>query len=81
MHDEKTTEIELPKTVQSNIVRVNFVERRKAQPSARSHSAAAARVPRPASPRTTKTHSVPQVSWEVRLLALAAIIFLSLLVL
>ncbi len=81
MHDEKTTEIELPsKTIaRSNIVRVNFTERRKT-----SRAYAPAR-PTPGTNRPVTgrrlVEEAPELSWKVRLAALIAILALSLFVL
>jgi hypothetical protein len=84
MNDEKTTEIEIPPPLATNIVRVNFTERRKIQ-----RPAAQAFFRTPASPaamaKETARFAEPQGEWAtpwwVRLAVLGAILVLSLFVL
>lgn len=80
MNDEKTTEIELPPPMASNIVRVNFTERRKVPRPPASSAAFATPARRiPATPvRMDGEWKTPL--W-VRLLALLGILALSLFVL
>jgi hypothetical protein len=84
VNDEKTTEIELPKTVLNNIVRVDFAERRKANRPAVTVRASAQAVPYTLRPQKGPVAEVsPEWStpWWVRLAALMAILVLSLFVL
>jgi len=79
VNDEKTTEIEIPVAVASNIVRVNFTERRKV-------SRVSAQMSAPLFPPARRAAAVDldaqwKTPWWVRLLALAAILALSLFVL
>lgn len=85
MNDEKTTEIEIPPPLASNIVRVNFTERRKISKIA----APAPRMQEPVRRSQSQFQSPPPIDlqnewttpWWVRLLALTAILVLSLFVL
>jgi hypothetical protein len=85
VNDEKTTEIELPKTVPSNIVRVNFTERRKAgnRPAStvRTSAQPVAYTLRPQKGPESAVRTEWITPWWVRLAALAAILVLSLFVL
>lgn len=84
MNDEKTTEIELPRTVANNIVRVNFTERRKAgraPTTAPTQNSVPAYTLRPPRAPVSFTHPEFVTPWWIRLVALAAILVLSLFVL
>ncbi len=80
MNDEKTTEIELPPPMASNIVRVNFTERRKIPrppQSGPAFTAPARRIPAP----PVRLDGEWKTPLWVRLVALLGILALSLFVL